>query len=371
MTAGRDNRLDLIRGYAMLAIAVNHVTFGVERLGFSQQNVPTLSSFGYSTAASLFFGLSGYLVGLVYLRRPGWAGALWKRAWLIYRVNAVAFAVALLLAAVLPSLVSNALEQDVILAHPVRGTLLFLTMLQQPNNLDVLQMYVILMLAAPLVALGIQRRPTTTLLISGGVYVATQFFTWLALPQAILTSNGEWTLAGSWGMNLLSWQFLFYGAMYAGTLAAHQKLFAWLEASSSRRVAVYAVYAVFAASKLVEKLGLWGYPALADKGTLAPLRLAHFVLTILFLSSLLVTFRAQLDRTLSRLLALVGRQTLYGFAASIPATSIAVGFWFAAERTYAAYLLSCALVVGVVIIASWAAESLRSPKRIHTPMVSN
>jgi len=238
MAACRDNRLDLIRGYAMLAIAVNHVSFSVERLGFKEQNVPTLNSLSYPTAAEIFIGLSGYLVGLVYLRRPGWTMALWKRASLIYRVNVVAFALALLLAAGLPPLVSNALEYDVILAHPVQGTLLFLTMLQQPAYLDVLQLYVILLLAAPLVALGLHWRPTATLFISGGLYLATQIFNQLAIPQATFTSSGDWTLAGTWGMNLLSWQFLFYGAMYAGTMTGHQRLFAWLEGSSGRKMVI-------------------------------------------------------------------------------------------------------------------------------------
>jgi len=358
----RDNRLDLIRGYAMLAIALNHISFSIERLGFTQQNVPTLSVFGYSTAASLFFGLSGYLVGLVYLRRPAFTRALWSRAWLIYRVNVVAFAVGLLIAAMLPSLVSNALEYDVIFAHPLTGTFLFLTLLQQPAYLDVLQVYVVLMLIAPLVALGLKRDPTATLLLLGAAYLATQFLPSLATPQAILTQDGQWTLDGTCSFNLLSWQFLFYGAMYAGTRAWHEKLFAWLEASTSRRLAVFAIYGAIAAIKLSARFGYWGDPPLIEKEILAPLRLAHSALTIFFLSSVLISVRAYLDHPVSRLVALVGRQTLYGFAASIPATYLTVGLWFAADRTYPAYLFSCALVVTVVILTSWAADVWRAAK---------
>jgi hypothetical protein len=44
-----------MRGYAMLAIALNHVSLLLEPLGFTQQNVPTLTALGYSSAAELFF----------------------------------------------------------------------------------------------------------------------------------------------------------------------------------------------------------------------------------------------------------------------------------------------------------------------------
>jgi len=346
----------------MLAIAVNHVVLSVERLGSAQVRIPTLGVFGYSSAAELFFGLSGYLVGLVYLRRSGATKGLWRRAWLIYRVNAVAFGVCLLIVACLPSLVDTALEFDVIQAHPWIGILLFLTMLQQPFLLDVLQIYVVLMLVAPLVALGFKRSPRTTLLISGAVYLATQVFPWFALPQAILSSNGSWTFSTTWAMHPLSWQFLFYGSMFAGTLGAHEKLFAWLEASSTRRLAVLALYGLVAACRLSARFGYWGYPPLIAKETLAPLRLAHFLLTTLFLCSVLVALKSYIHHPVSRLVALVGRQTLYGFAASIPATYLATGLWFGAGRTYPAYLLSCALVVAVVILASWAADARRSAK---------
>lgn len=120
-------------------------------------------------------------------------------------------------------------------------------------------------------------------------------------------------------MNLLAWQFLFYGSMYAGTLAWHEKLFALLEGSAGRRVIVYVLFALVAGLNLGQKFGLWSEPPMVNKTTMAPVRLAHFVLTIFFLSSQLITFEAYLDRPISRLAALIGRETLFGFAASIPA----------------------------------------------------
>jgi len=349
----RDIRLDLIRGYAMLAIALNHLGWLLDLLGFSQRKLPTFTDFGYSSAASLFFGLSGYLIGLIYLRRPGATSAIWKRAWLIYRVNTVAFLLGLLIAFWQPAAIRSAIAYDTTVASPVIGSLLFLAMLHQPALLDVLQMYVILMILTPLVALAMRKHPAVTMMICLGVYAVSQpLIAAVAAPAAILEPNGDWRLSGVWNMNLLSWQLLFFGAMYAGTLTFHEKLFAWVGASATRRWAIVGLYVVVAVVRIGEKFGQWGTPPLVDKETLEPLRLAHFALTILMLCSVLVMLRDHLTNRVGRIVALVGRQTLYGFAASIPATYLAVGFWWASGGTYLAYLLSSAFVVVVVIVTS-------------------
>jgi hypothetical protein len=80
------------------------------------------------------------------------------------------------------------------------------------------------------------------------------------------------------------------------------------------------------------------------------------MLTLMLLGSLAVMFGKHLSHPLAQLLALVGRQTLYGFAASIPATYLAVGFWVANGRSYAAYLGACAFVIAVVIAVAWTVE---------------
>lgn len=72
------------------------------------------------------------------------------------------------------------------------------------------------------------------------------------------------------------------------------------------------------------------------------------------------------NHPLARLVALVGRQTLYGFAASIPATYVAASFWVASGGTYLAYLLACVFVLAVVIIVSWLAETTRKPRTAIT-----
>lgn len=347
-----------MRGYAMLAIALNHVALLLEALGFSQQNVPTLTALGYSSAASLFFALSGYMIGLVYLRRPAVTRAIWKRVRLIYLVNAAAFVAGLLIVSVQPARVQVALGFAVIYDHPVPGLALFLAMLRQPILLDVLHMYVILMLATPAVAVLLTRRPAIALLISAGIYTGALLLPDFAYPAAILDPGGKWHLQGVWNMELLSWQLLFFAAMYAGTLKLHVELFAWLEASATARWSIIAVYAALAMMKLGEFVGLWGPPPLADKRNLEPLRLLHGGLTLMMLASFSVMLQRFHEHHLFQLVALVGRQTLYGFAVSIPATYLVASLWFT-RGSYVAYLLACLFVLAVVVLTACLMEIRR------------
>lgn len=59
--------LDCLRGLALLTITINHYQFFVSQLGYDFVQFQTLTHLGYSSAAELFFLMSGYLVGLLYI----------------------------------------------------------------------------------------------------------------------------------------------------------------------------------------------------------------------------------------------------------------------------------------------------------------
>jgi hypothetical protein len=358
----RDVRLDLLRGYAMLAIALNHISLLLEPLGFTQQNVPTLTSFGYSSSAAIFFALSGYMLGLITLRRPAASRAIWKRIKLIYVVNAAAFLGGMLIVAVQPTRLQESLNYSVIYESPGLGLALFFAMLRQPALLDVLHMYVILMVATPAMAILLTRRPLVALLVSAGIYTGALLFPSFDFPAAALGPGGQWHLRSNWNMEMLSWQLLFFASMVGGTLKLHQRIFAWLEAHPAWRLAIIGLFLLVAFVRAGEQLELWGSPPLVDKHNLEPLRLLHAGLTLLMLSSLLVLLGPYLNHPLAHLVALVGRQTLYAFAATIPASYVAAGVWAASGGGYAGYLLACAFVLTVLIAVSLVMEA-RSARR--------
>lgn len=51
----RDNRIDLIRGFAMVTICVNHITWMLGKVESVSLKIPTLTHYGYSSAAEIFF----------------------------------------------------------------------------------------------------------------------------------------------------------------------------------------------------------------------------------------------------------------------------------------------------------------------------
>lgn len=65
----RDLAIDAVRGIALITITMNHLTGTVVNMGMDGFKYPTPTERGISSAAEVFFLLSGYLVGAVYLSR--------------------------------------------------------------------------------------------------------------------------------------------------------------------------------------------------------------------------------------------------------------------------------------------------------------
>tara|TARA_B100000929_G_scaffold263403_1_gene229244 strand:+ start:546 stop:884 length:339 start_codon:yes stop_codon:yes gene_type:complete len=55
------------------------------------QKIPTLTHYGYSSAAEIFFFMSGYIVGMVYLNKFDTRAKLLSRAFHLYKVNITLF----------------------------------------------------------------------------------------------------------------------------------------------------------------------------------------------------------------------------------------------------------------------------------------
>ncbi|MEZ5446423.1 MAG: OpgC domain-containing protein [Gammaproteobacteria bacterium] len=85
----RDERFDLIRGFAMLLVVVNHVNIP------SLYQVVTMEAIGVVTGAEIFVLVSGTILGLIYrprIERDGWAVSMipvWRRALKLYLVVVV------------------------------------------------------------------------------------------------------------------------------------------------------------------------------------------------------------------------------------------------------------------------------------------
>ena len=87
----RDNRIDLIRGFAMVTICVNHINWMFDKVESVSLKIPTLTHYGYSSATGIFFFMSGCMVGMVYLNKFDTRAKLLSRAFHLYKVNITLF----------------------------------------------------------------------------------------------------------------------------------------------------------------------------------------------------------------------------------------------------------------------------------------
>jgi hypothetical protein len=149
----RDLRLDLFRGIANWFIFLDHIPDNVV-------NWITVRNYGFSGAADLFIFTSGYAVSIVYARmmleRGFLVGAtrLFKRAWQLYAAYVVLFVIYVV---TITNVAAQYAAPDIIyefniaglVDHPIRMLAHGLFLESRALNLDVLQLYVILMALFP------------------------------------------------------------------------------------------------------------------------------------------------------------------------------------------------------------------------------
>ena len=217
----RDPRIDLLRGFALLTIFVDHIPYdSLSRF--------TLRSFGFSDAAELFVFLAGYSAFLAY--RPvfdyGGSYAGWKK---IGRRCATLWAVhALLLAASFGILMlRRCLTAEPLpclgpfLAAGVSGLVRGLTLQGLPTYLDILPLYIVLLAGTPLILFGLQRSVGATVAASLALQVLAVHQGW-TLPSQIDVR----TPATAWTFNPLAWQFVF--VLGAAMDCGRQRGWGWL-----------------------------------------------------------------------------------------------------------------------------------------------
>lgn len=196
--------LDMLRGYALVCIMLDHMPMGVLRNA-------TLANFTVFDAAELFVLLSGFLVGMVWVKveeRQGLRAAQWRflrRAFQVW--------LALVCGAVLLALFSHLLfalkinhtavwfqYSRWIWENPLGylGTVMLMWM--QPNLLDVLALYVVLILTVPVTVPFLLRLPWLAMAVSVAVW-------WFAAPLNTLVPNQR---PGGLLFNPFGWQLLFF-----------------------------------------------------------------------------------------------------------------------------------------------------------------
>src|SRR5271170_3348712 len=200
----RDHRIDFLRGLALLIIFVDHIPQNLLAL-------VTLRNLGFSDASEWFIFLSGYSGAYVFTlrrQRTGYVYAaveLLRRVWTLYVAHIFVFVVYTAQVSFTAARFNNPLYFDELnmgtfLQEPHVAVLEALLLRFQPPFLDILPLYIVLMLAAPLMFALPWRLRWIGLAASMALYLCVQAF--------------HWTLYGypderPWTFNPLAWQLLF------------------------------------------------------------------------------------------------------------------------------------------------------------------
>ncbi|NYD91975.1 OpgC domain-containing protein [Sphingomonas melonis] len=358
----RETRIDIVRGAAMLIIAINHITVAFRIYGLQGFGIPTPSALGYSSSAAIFVIMSGYMVGMVYQKKPRPAQAVLRRARTLYIDNA------LLLVAVAPFLLlmegweAVAWDAGFLFDDPLAGLLLFVTLLRAPALLDVLQLYVIFMLLTPAALWVYRRSPPALAALSVTLWLLSQLATATHLVDPKLVE---------WKFNPLAWQLVFFVPLILGAARVHEPLFRLLEARKWITVVVGGAAAGFAIAKLLHvEQAIPQHWLLTSKGNLGVLRLVHAPVVILFYCGLLTLSRRIPELSPMRALACVGRQTLYCYIASVWLTYGLAIAWSRLGGGYLAYLAAVlfSLLATFAIAVLYDARSGRQAARMRETM---
>lgn len=202
--------LDMLRGYALICIMVDHMPLSPLRWF-------TLANFSVFDAAELFVLLSGFLVGMVWLsveQKQGVRAAQWRFAWRAFEVWR-----ALIIGGVVMALLSAALKAAGfdhtavwfqyaiwVRENPLGYTGVLASMWLQPNLLDVLALYVILLASTPFLVPLLRRFPLS--FAAGSVALW-----WFAPVLNGLVPNHR---QGGLLFNPFGWQMLFYSGVAMG-----------------------------------------------------------------------------------------------------------------------------------------------------------
>ena len=349
---GRDLRLDLLRGYFVFAMVIDHVC------GSSPLQLLSGGNQFFTSAAEGFVLTSGLVAGLVYgrlVQRDGLARSLMK---MLNRAAKLYLLTISLTLAFLPF--SEALHLPWATGtggQSVVATIISILTLHRTYFLaDVMLIYTLLFLAAPLALLLIDQGKRAWVL--GGSWLLWGLF------QLWPASAGlPWPIAGNGLFNFSAWQVIFFTGLAFGYGRKAMPVPAprtarWLLAATG--VALAALIGLFVALRAnalhggaLDGLRVALQTLFLDKADVRPGRLLATGVTFSFLFLAATVFWQPLQRALGWLLLAFGQHSLYAFTMHVGLVALAAIVLTPLGRSGGVPLWVNALVQASSVAALW------------------
>lgn len=351
----RDLGIDLVRGCGVLMIAVDHLGGLLGLVAGTPVAFPfiTWTRIGWSSAAEFFVFFSGFLVGLIYtqtLQKQGlpltYARAV-HRSWQIYVANLLALCAVVMLLR-LPLFASAPLEAatalDTLTGGSIAGLVGFLTLQSAPAFFEILHLYVVLLLVAPLLLLVARVSVLAALACSVAVWACVQW-------------NPHFNIAG-WNFNPFAWQLVFV----LGMLCSVSNAFERMRNACGRRALLITTGSLLLLAllvKIVDKAG-WSLPLIGKieiagigRTSVGPLLLLHFLVSVVFVMQIVPRGEAIANSALGRLVARVGQYSLECFCVSTVLVYAAAG-WMASTGRFDPFSIFAVGVFVIALVCLWA-----------------
>jgi hypothetical protein len=355
----RDLRLDFFRGLALFFIFLDHIPSNLV-------SWVTIRNYGFSDAAEMFVFISGYSAAIAYggtMRRSGFALAaarILRRCWQLYVAHIFLFVIFIAQISYVAVRFNNPMfaeEMQIVdfLNNPYLTLLQALVLRFRPANLDILPLYIVLLLAFPVILWGLERRPSVVFVVSLLIYAAAHAFH-LNFPG--------WRPGEGWYFNPLAWQLLFVigamlGRLHGSPLPALPRR-PWLVGLAAAYLVfsflvVLTWYAPHYAPHMPKWLGRLIYPV--SKTDLDPLRLLHF-LALAYVTVALVTQSTPFLRwPISQPVVRCGQQSLYVFCFGIVLSFTAHFFLVEVNDSFpvqlAVSVAGIAMMIGLAYLITW------------------
>jgi hypothetical protein len=362
-TSERDFRLDFFRGIALFSIFIDHVDWNSILAQF------TIQAVGFSDAAEVFILISGITAGMVYgraIERRGWFRAgtrIYHRVWQLYVAHVFLFMQFMATVAYLVDDLNNSIYAEEFraadfLKEPGVAIIKALTLQFQPNFMDILPLYIVLLAVLPFVLAGFRLWPAGVLAASCGLWGAAQLHKSIALaaypgPDQV------------WYFNPFSWQLLFFLGAWCGWRRIKGGI-PWLANHWLLRLAVAGALAAFLVrfswtlhwfyDPFPALFGKTLWPLLS-KTNLSLLRLANVLILALLAARLIPPQAGFLSSRAAWPFVLCGRHSLHIFCLGILLSTIGR---LIINESLGGVLLQCvvivtgiAIMIGVAALMDW------------------
>jgi hypothetical protein len=359
----RDFRLDFFRGIALFSIFIDHLAWNSLLAQF------TLQALGLSDAAEVFILISGYTAGMVYgraIERQGLLRAatrIYHRVWQLYVAHVFLFMQFMATTAYLVDTFNNAIYAEELraadfLKEPGVAVIKALTLQFQPEFMDILPLYIVLLAVLPLVLIGFRLWPAGVLAASFGLWGVAQFNKSIALPAYPGPDH-------VWFFNPFCWQALFFLGAWCGWRGGREGI-PWLTnrwlfpLAAAGALAGFVIRFSWTLHWLYDPFpalfgdALW---PLLSKTDLAALRFANVLVLALLVARLIPAQPAFLAGRVARPFIMCGQHSLHIFCLGILLATIGR---LLIDEFFGGVLLQCvvsaagiAIMIGTAAVMDW------------------